>query len=117
MTDGHEISERANLLMHHKIAGIVDSRPDLLALLRGYIGRTINETGGTSGQLLWQSVLQHPWEKVRQCMLDPGPDGRLLRSNTTFPFIIGPMDESERQEMWKQAQNELISESAGAAFQ
>ncbi len=112
MIDGHMIAERTSLLIHHKIAGIVDDDPELLALVQDHINRTVTETGGTLGELLWQSVLQHPWDKVRQHMLDPGADGRLLRSNTPFPLVIGPMDVSERRQMWKQARAELMAEGA-----
>ncbi len=59
MIDGHAITEHANLLIHRKIVGIVDAQPNLLAQVRSHIDQAINETGGTLGELLWQSVLLH----------------------------------------------------------
>lgn len=115
MIDGHMISERANLLVHRQIAAMVDGSPDILDKASRRIDETVTVTGGTSGERMWQIIFQRPWNQVRKQMLDDGPDGRLLRSNSPFPFIVGPLDITERRRLWQQAKSELLAETTSYA--
>lgn len=110
MIDGHMISERTSLLIHKKIAAIVDDKPDLLDQVRRHLQFKLGKVGGTSGEELWLLILKRPWDQIKPRMLDPGPEGRLLRSNTPFPFILDPIDTDERRRLWKQAKAELSVE-------
>lgn len=50
--DAHTISERSNLLVHRKIAAMVDAAPDILEAARKRIDETIASNGGTEGERL-----------------------------------------------------------------
>lgn len=105
--NGHDIAEHARLLSHRRYALVVDADADLIDEARIAIEEALTKDGATTGQKLWQLILRRPWAEVRKRMLDDGPEGRLLRSNSPFSTLIGVRDPEERTRLWQQAKREL----------
>jgi hypothetical protein len=103
----HDITERDRLLRARGYAEEIARRPELVEQARGRIDRAV--TGGecTLGERLWQRVLREPVGFVVDCMLRDDPEGRLLRSNNPFSVLMGPTDQAERRETWRQAREDL----------
>lgn len=89
---------------------MVDQAPEILEKAISRVDETVATTGGTTGEQLWQLVLRRPWAQVRERMLNDGHEGRLLRSNTPFAFVIPPIEIDERRRLWRQAKQELLAE-------
>lgn len=104
--DAHEINERFRLLTHRVYAQRIDEDPTLIARAATAIQQTIEHGEPTLGERMWSALLTLPATTIKASMLDCGPEGRLLRSNSPFSELIGVTDIEDRRALWKQAQNE-----------
>jgi len=109
--NAHDVAEHARLLSHQLYANLINDRPELLDDARGMITAGIADDGGTTGHRLWDAVLLRPWPEIRAKMLDGGPEGRLLRSDSQFSTLIGVTDPEQRRALWRRAKQELSDRS------
>jgi len=92
----HEIIDQRSLAMHRRMAEIIDADPERAGLqkARSNLARWLQNDPDCPALREWQEILNMPWEKVRQVILDLGTEGRRLRQSTPFAGIL---PEKERQ--------------------
>lgn len=101
--DTHDVGERFRLLTHEIYAEAIRRRPGLLDEAGRVVGERIERGGATYAERLWAVLLTRPANDVVTAMLDPGEDGRTLRSGSPLSIIIGVPASAERDELWRRA--------------
>jgi hypothetical protein len=110
VADPHEINERARLISHCLYAEAIEREPGLLDEVY-QCAKRLKGSARTSGEDRWLGLLEtRDWTLIRQAMLDSGPEGRLLRSNSPFSIVIGIEDVAHRRRIWREAKAQLLDQ-------
>lgn len=103
--DAHEINEQFRLLTHQAYLECIEGDPSLIERATAWVEETIKHGEPTLGERMWFVLLSMPLDDIKRAMMHPGPEGRLLRSNSPFSDLIGVKDFEARSDLWRQAQS------------
>ncbi len=105
----HALAEEERRIRSFKYAEAIRDDPYLLLRASELIASVVKSGEATIGQELWSRILSEPVEFVIRCMTADDPDGRLLRSNNPFSFLVGQTSTADRRQTRLEAAKQLGS--------
>ena len=95
----HQEIDQRSLELARAIAARIDADPARSGLdkARQVLARWESIAHG-SDLSLWREILPRSWPEVRQALLDPSEQGKLLRQSSPFCGILSPR---ERWAIWR----------------
>lgn len=105
----HALAEEERRIRSFKYAEAIRDDPYLLVRASGLIASVVKSGEATIGQELWSRILREPVEFVIRCMTADDAEGRLLRSNNPFSFLVGQTATADRRQTRLEAANRLSS--------
>ena len=96
---GHPEIDRRVLALTRIAVARIDERPELVRIGMENIRRWTRQKGGYLPRCHaeWKALIeQHPWERLREMLLEESDEGQRLRSSHPF---IGIVTERERREV------------------
>ena len=99
----HQEIDRRSLEMVRRIVAKIDADPERRGLehAKRVCDRWVAQ--GIVSAREWQALLQQPWERVRETLLDESDEGQRLRQTDPFCGILTPQ---ERWEIYRKARRE-----------
>jgi hypothetical protein len=103
----HALAEEERRIRSFQYAEAIRDDPYLLLRASELIASVVNSGEATIGQELWSRILREPVEFVICCMTADDAEGRLLRSNNPFSFLVGQTSTADRRQTRLEAANRL----------